>query len=55
MIQNPTGLQQQPFSKKEVYSSTSLPQETGKVSNNLNLLLKQQKKEQAKTKVSRRQ
>ena len=38
-------------SKKEVYSSISLAQETRKVSNNLNLLLKQQKKNKQKSKL----
>ena len=42
-------------SKKEVYSDTSLPQETRKVSNNLFLHLKQlEKGEPTKPKVSRR-
>ena len=44
-------------SKREVYSNTTLPQETRKISNNLNLHLKQLEKgeqKQKKTKVSRR-
>ena len=42
-------------SKREVYSSTILPQETRKISNNLTLHLKQlEKVEQTKPKVSRR-
>ena len=42
-------------SKREVYSSTILPQETRKISNNLTLNLKQlEKEEQTKPKVSRR-
>ena len=41
-------------SKREVYSNTSLPQETRKISNNLNLHLKELEKEQTKPKVSRR-
>ena len=41
-------------SKREVYSNTSLPQETRKISNNLTLHLKQLDKEQTKPKVSRR-
>ena len=42
-------------SKREVYSYTSLPQETRKISNNLTLHLKQLEKEEQKTpKVSRR-
>ena len=46
----------QSSSKKEVYSDTSLPQKTRKISiNNLNLHLKQlEKEEQTKPKVSRR-
>ena len=40
--------------KREVYSNTSLPQETRKISNNLNLDLKELEKEQTKPKVSRR-
>jgi len=41
-------------SKRENYSATSLPQEIRKISNNLNLHLKQLEKEQTKSKVSRR-
>ena len=42
-------------SKREVYSNTSLPQETRKISNNLTLCLKQlEKEEQTKPKVNRR-
>ena len=42
-------------SKREVYSNTILPQETRKLSNNLNLHLKQLEKEQKKNpNVSRR-
>ena len=42
-------------SKREVYSNTSLPQETRKISKNLTLHLKQlEKEEQTKPKVSRR-
>ena len=42
-------------SKREVYSNTSLTQETRKISNNLTLHLKKlEKEEQAKPKVSRR-
>ena len=41
-------------SKKQVYSNTSLPQETRKISNNLTLHLKEVEKEQTKPKVSRR-
>ena len=42
-------------SKRVVYSNTVLPQETRKISNNLNLHLKQLEKEkQTKSKVSRR-
>ena len=41
-------------SKREVYSYTSLPQETRKVSINLILHLKELEKEQTKPKVSRR-
>ena len=42
-------------SKREVYSNSILPQETRKISNNLNLPLKQlEKEEQTKPKVSRR-
>ena len=42
-------------SKKEVYSYTSLPQETRKISNNLTLHLKElEQEEQTKPKVSRR-
>ena len=42
-------------SKREVYSNTSLPQETRKISNNLTLHLKElEKEEQKKPKVSRR-
>ena len=42
-------------SKREVYSNKVLPQETRKISNNLNLHLKQlEKEEQTKPKVSRR-
>ena len=42
-------------SKREVYSNTSLPQETRNISNNLTLHLKElQKEEQTKPKVSRR-
>ena len=42
-------------SKREVYSYTSLTQETKKISNNLNLDLKElEKEEQTKPKVSRR-
>ena len=41
-------------SKREVYSNTSLPQETRKISNNLILYLKQLEKEQINPKVSRR-
>ena len=41
-------------SKREVYSYTSLPQETRKISNNLTLHLKEQEKEQTKPKGSRR-
>ena len=42
-------------SKREVYSYTSLPQETRKISNNLTLHLKElEKEEQRKPKVSRR-
>ena len=42
-------------SKREVYSCTSLPQETRKISNNLTLHLKElEKEEQTKPKVSRR-
>ena len=42
-------------SKREVYSYTSLPQETRKISNNLSLHLKElEKEEQTKCKVSRR-
>ena len=42
-------------SKREVYSDTSLPQETRKISNNLTLHLKElQKEEQTKPRVSRR-
>ena len=42
-------------SKREVYSYTSLPQETRKISNNLTLHLKElEKEEQTKPKVSRR-
>ena len=41
-------------SKKEVYSDTSLPQETRKISNNLTLHLKELEKEQTKPKVTRR-
>ena len=40
---------------REVYSNTSLPQETRKISNNLTLHLKElEKEEQTKPKVSRR-
>ena len=43
-------------SKRENYSATSLPQEIRKISNNLNLHLKQLEKEkQTKSKVSRRE
>ena len=42
-------------SKREVYSYTSLPQETRKISNNLSLHLKElEKEEQTKSKVSKR-
>ena len=42
-------------SKRENYSATSLPQEIRKISNNLNLHLKQlEKEEQTKPKGSRR-
>ena len=42
-------------SQTEVYSYTSLPQETRKISNNLTLHLKElEKEEQTKPKVSRR-
>ena len=41
-------------SKKEVYSSTSLPQKTRKMSNNLSLYLKDLEKEQTKPKINRR-
>ena len=42
-------------SKREVYGNTILPQETRKISNNLNLHLQQlDKEEQTKPKVSRR-
>ena len=42
-------------SKRELYSYTSLPQETRKISNNLNLHLKElEKEEQTKPKVNRR-
>ena len=42
-------------SKREVYNNKVLPQETRKISNNLNLHLKQlEKEEQTKPKVSRR-
>ena len=42
-------------SKREVYSYTSLPEETRKISNNLTLHLKElEKEEQTKPKVSRR-
>ena len=42
-------------SKREVYSNTSLPQKTRKISNNLSLHLKElEKEEQAKPEVSRR-
>ena len=42
-------------SKREVYSNTSLPQETRKISNNLTVHLKKlEKEEQTKPKVSRR-
>ena len=42
-------------SKREVYSSTSLPQETRKITNNISLHLKEVEKEEQKTpKVSRR-
>ena len=40
---------------KNIYSDTSLYQEIKKISNNLNLLLKQQEKKKEKFKVSRRQ
>ena len=40
--------------KREVYSHTSLPQETRKISNNLTLHLKELGKEQTKPKESRR-
>ena len=40
---------------KNIYSDTSLYQEIRKISNNLNLLLKQQEKKKEKFKVSRRQ
>ena len=47
-------MQQNSF-KREVYSNTSLSQETRKISNNLTLHLKQlEKEEQTKPKVSRR-
>ena len=43
------------ISKREVYSYISLPQETGNISNNLTLHLKQlEKEEQNPPKVSRR-
>ena len=46
---------QQSSSKREVYSNTSLPKETRKISNNLVLHLKElEKEEQTKPKVSRR-
>jgi len=41
-------------SKRKVYSNTSLPQETRKISNNLNVHLGQLEKEQTKPKVCRR-
>ena len=42
-------------SKREFYSDINLPQETGKISNNLNLHLKELEKEkQTKPKVRRR-
>ena len=42
-------------SKREVYSNIILPQKTRKISNNLNLYLKQlEKEEQRNPKVSRR-
>ena len=43
-------------SKREVYSNTILPQETRKISDNLNLHLKQleKEKEKKKNKISRR-
>ena len=40
--------------KREVYSDTTLPKETRKISNNLTLHLKELEKEQTKPKVSRR-
>ena len=46
---------QQKHSKREVYSNTSSPQETRKISNNLTLHLKQlEEEEQIKPKVRRR-
>ena len=41
-------------SKRDVYSNTSLSQETRKISNNLTLHLEQLEKEQTRPKVSRR-
>ena len=42
-------------SKREVYNDTRLHQEKRKISNNLNLHLKELEKEQIKPKVSRRE
>ena len=40
---------------RDIYSNTSLPQETRKISNNLTLYLKQlEKEEQTKSKLNRR-
>ena len=52
-IQNPMGCSKS-RSKQEVFSNTSLPQETRQISNNLTLHLKGlEKEEQTKSKVSR--
>ena len=45
---------QQNISKKKVYSDTSLPQETRKISNNLILHLKQLEKEKQNPKLVKR-
>ena len=41
-------------SKREVYSDTGLPQETRKISNNINLHLKELEEELTKPKLSER-
>ena len=47
---------QQKISKRDVYSDSNLPQETGKISNNLILhVMEQEKGEQTKPKVSRKE